>query len=257
MNKKFPVLFVGHGSPMNAITKNEFAQQWKVYAERIGKPKGIIAISAHWYTQGFNINDQPKPKTIYDMYGFPQALYEITYEASSSSTVAQQLVQKSNHLLQINNSFGYDHGLWSVLIHMYPQPDFPVIPISVSRSHSLEEHFALGKLLAELRAENYLLFASGNVVHNLRRADFNKADGFADAKIFDDYIYDSIVNRDFSKVINFKNAPPSSYALAFETLEHYLPLVVALGATEEEDQVEVFNRRVINGALSMTSYYFH
>jgi len=252
---KMPALFVGHGSPMNAIEDNSFTRCWVKLAEEIPRPKAILAISAHWNGEGIRVNDEPFPKTIYDMYGFPEELYKINYNCPGSPELARSIKERLSKDVIIDNSWGLDHGSWVVLKHMYPKCDIPVVQLSLDLSKDALTHFTLGKQLKALRDEGILILGSGNVVHNLSKVNFSMKGGYPWAADFDKYIKDNIVNKNYDKVINYKGAGDSA-KLAFRTMEHFYPLLYILGATEEEDKVQVYNDTCNLGSLSMTSYLF-
>ncbi|MCE5342033.1 MAG: 4,5-DOPA dioxygenase extradiol [Eubacteriales bacterium] len=250
-----PVLFIGHGSPMNAIENNPFSAKWEQIAEHLPKPKAILAVSAHWFTPGTRVNDSPAPQMIYDMYGFPAELYRVAYPAPGAPETARLTRELIGGAARIDNSWGLDHGTWSVLRHVYPKADIPVFQLSVNRDATPAEHFALGSRLRALREQGVLIFASGNVVHNLAKVRWDMDGGFSWAEEFDRYIKQNIVNRDFDKVVRYKQAGESA-SMAFYTLDHFAPLLYALGATDEKDAVTVFSDVCVLGSLSMTSYLF-
>ncbi len=252
---KMPVLFVGHGSPMNAIENNEYTKEWEALGEKLPRPEAILSVSAHWFTKGTRVSDEEQPETIYDMYGFPQPLYEIVYAAKGSPEFAHKAKELIGSSVSIDNSWGLDHGTWSVLHRMYPKADIPVFQLSVDRDASPQQHFDMGSRLKSLRSEGVLIFGSGNIVHNLSRLDWNSERGYDWAEEFDGYIKRNIVDKDFVGVINYENAGKPA-ALAFNTLDHYAPLLYVLGASEQVDEVSVFNDSCVMGAISMTSYLF-
>lgn len=250
---KMPIVFIGHGSPMNAIEDNEFTNKWVEIFRSISKPKGILAISAHWYTRGTRITTVKEPKMIYDMSGFPKELYEINYDTVTD----EKLIEKVKTLFGADNiiednTWGYDHGIWSILHRVYPEHDIPLVVVSVDAYKSSEEHYKLGKKLSELREEGYLILGSGNIVHNLGLVDFYKENGYDWAVEFDNEIKKSIISRNYERVINFKNIKNNE--LAFKTPEHFTPILYVLGASNEKDEITVFNDKCIIGSLSMTSY---
>lgn len=254
--ERMPALFVGHGSPMNAIEDNQFTQNWERIALEIPKPKAILAISAHWYTDGTRITDSIAPKTVYDMYGFPEELYKIIYNAKGAPELAHETINLISRDVKIDNSFGYDHGVWSVLHKMYPDSDIPVFQLSVDGNADAESHFKLGQEISSLRDKGVLIFASGNVVHNLSRINWEMENGGYDwAMEFDNYIKDKINRREYEDVIDYKSAGRSS-KLAFTTPDHYYPLLYILGASNEEDTLSIYNDSCTMGSLSMTSYLF-
>lgn len=253
--KNMPVLFVGHGSPMNAIEDNKFTLKWEALAEKLPKPKAILSISAHWYTKGSKIMDEEFPKTIYDMYGFPDELYKIVYAAKGSLVLAHKTAKMLTCPVEIDNTWGYDHGTWSVLHRIYPNADIPLIQLSVDRNASMQEHYEIGKNLNKLREEGVLIFGSGNVTHNLRRVDWHNKGGYDWAEDFDKYIIENIKNKNYDNVINYKKAGKSA-EFAVPISDHYAPLLYVLGALEGGENLTVFNDECILGSLSMTSFLF-
>lgn len=251
---RMPVLFIGHGSPMNAIEDNEYSKTWKTIAERIAKPKAIVSISAHWFVKGSKIINEEYPKTIYDMYGFPKELYEIVYDSPGSPEIAnisKGLISKET---EYDNSWGIDHGTWSVLVHMYPDRDIPVFQISIDAYASPEEHYRIGKELSALREMGILIFASGNIVHNLRLVDWHLGSkGYDWAYKFDDFIHENIINKNHKNILEYKKLGDVA-VLAVPTTDHFYPLLYALGASGENDKVSVFNKSCELGSLTMTSY---
>lgn len=256
MMNEMPVLFVGHGSPMNAIEGNRFSDYWKLLGEEIPRPKVILSVSAHWYTSGLRVTDAPSPKMVYDMYGFPEELYQIVYNAPGSPDFAHLTEKLIGGDIKIDNSWGLDHGSWSVLCHMYPKADIPVFQLSVDRLAPAAECYEIGKRLRSLREQGVLIFGSGNVVHNLYRTDWSmEKAGYPWAHEFDDYIKESILDHKPERVINYSGAGASS-ALAFSTMDHFAPLLYVLGASNQGDRIRVFNNSCVLGSLSMTGYLF-
>lgn len=251
---KMPVIFVGHGSPMNAIEDNDYSRTWKTIATKIPKPKVIISISAHWFTKGTKIMNEEEPKTIYDMYGFPKELYEIVYNPPGCPTVAKKCKEMISKDTEYDNSWGVDHGTWSVLVHMYPERDIPVFQISVDAYAPPEAHYKIGKELRALREEGALIFGTGNIVHNLRLVDWHMGTkGFDWAYEFDDYIYENIIRKNHADILKYKEKCVAAKE-AVPTPDHFYPLLYVLGAVEEEDKVSVFNKSCELGSLTMTSY---
>lgn len=251
--KRMPVLFIGHGSPMNAIEENQFTAQWEALGKSLPRPQAILSVSAHWFTPGSRMMDSPAPKTIYDMYGFPDELYEIVYGAPGSPHFAKQAKKLIGRTVETDNTWGFDHGTWSVLHRMYPKADIPVFQLSVDRDASFEEHFQTGRDLRALREQGVLIFGSGNIVHNLARIQWNMEGGYPWAEDFDNYIKQNILNGNHRDVIRFEKAGVSA-SLAFTIPDHFAPLLYVLGASDEEDSVSVLNESCILGSLSMTSY---
>ena len=252
---RMPALFVGHGTPMNAIEDNAFTKRWVEISENIPRPEAILAISAHWYTEGTRITDEAQPKMVYDMYGFPEELYEVKYNAKGSPELAHSIKGLIKGNVDIDNSWGYDHGTWSVLHKMYPKADIPVVQLSIDRNASAETHFQIGQEINSLRDKGVLIFGSGNVVHNLSKINWEMQGGYSWAVDFDNYIKDKITKRQYKDVINYKTAGESSKS-AFYTPEHFYPLLYVLGASREEDRVSVFNDSCTMGSMSMTCYLF-
>lgn len=325
--KPMPVLFIGHGSPMNAITKGTFSQNLNALGERItqeyGKPKALLVISAHWITHEFALRAQDGAiPMIYDMYGFPRELYEVRYEARGARELAMDIKRRLGAKAHIDDSWGLDHGAWSVLLHLYPKAEIPIVMASAPVGQSMDEVYAIGRALAFLRAQGVCIVASGNVVHNLR--DFSDApreyalrfDAFIkEAILWDSKRLDSGGSRGylevesgeslradsggvdfekldsssldssdlqgtgdvqgFSNVEDPKDLPSGMQAIlqspkmddfkrAVPTLEHFYPLILALGAwhgsgnpTSHTKQAEVFNDEITLGSVSMTSYFLH
>lgn len=250
-----PALFVGHGSPMNAIEKNTFSNAWIVLGNELPKPKAIVSVSAHWFTRGTKISDSPAPKMVYDMYGFPDELYRVVYPAPGAPSLAQQVVDLLDERAAVDNTWGLDHGSWSVLRRLYPNADIPVLPLSVNALASPEEHYAIGASLRALRDEGILIFGSGNVVHNLGRIDWKEQGGFDWAYSFDGLIKQAVLSRNNEDAIRYTAAGDSA-RLSVPTMDHFAPLLYVLGASHSTDQIRVFNEACVLGSLSMTSYLF-
>jgi 4,5-DOPA dioxygenase extradiol len=251
---KMPVVFVGHGSPMNAIEDNNYTRGWRKMAERIPKPKVILSVSAHWYTNGTRIMNEENPRTVYDMYGFPKELYEITYNTPGSPEIAKMAKTLISKETKYDNSWGIDHGTWSVLVHMYPDRDIPVFQISIDAYAPPVVHYKIGKELNALREQGVLLFGTGNIVHNLRLVDWHQENkGFDWAYEFDEYIYKSIMNGNNENVLNYNDLGKIA-KLAVPTPDHFYPLLYILGATEKGDTVSVYNKSCELVSLTMTSY---
>ncbi len=249
-----PALFVGHGSPMNALGENKASKEWSAMGSRLGKPQVIIAISAHWATRGTFVRTAADNKQIYDMYGFPQALYELKYTPPGHPEYANRIIELLSPEVQEDNAWGIDHGLWSVLCHMYPEADVPVVIVSIDVTTDPIEIFNIGQKLAPLRHEGAMILASGNIVHNLRMVSWDSSGGFPWADAFDLEIRDAIANAQFDQAIRFNKLP--YYNKAIPTLEHYYPLLIALGAAQNDDNIEVWNEYRELGSMSMTSYLF-
>ncbi len=255
MADKMPALFVGHGSPMNAIEENAYTRTWERIAGDFPKPKAILAVSAHWYTHGSRIMDESQPQMVYDMYGFPHELYQVRYNAPGAPVLSRKTRDLISRDVAVDNSWGFDHGAWSVLCKMYPQADIPLYQLSVDAYAPPEEHFRMGQEIGILRNEGVLILGSGNIVHNLLRLDWNREEGFDWADEFDLYVKNSILSRQFQNVAEYKAAGNSARA-AVPTPDHFYPLLYVLGAARPDDKVYVFNESRIMGSVSMTGYLF-
>lgn len=250
-----PVIFVGHGSPMNAIEENEFTEGWREIAANIPKPKAILCISAHWETEGTKVSILENPKTIHDFYGFPKELFAVEYKAKGSPEFACQTLDLLGDMATSDNYWGIDHGAWSVLRVMYPEAEIPVYQLSINQHAIPEELFDLGKRIAPLREKGVLIMGSGNIVHNLRIADFSIEGGFDWAETFDDCIAQKIITRDFESILNY-DCLGDMARLAVPTTEHFNPLLCILGAVKDADKVEIYNKACVAGSISMTTYVF-
>ncbi|WP_099205247.1 4,5-DOPA dioxygenase extradiol [Scatolibacter rhodanostii] len=255
MSKQMPALFIGHGSPMNAIEDNEYSNIWSEISKQIAKPEAILSVSAHWFTRGSKITDSPKPNVVYDMYGFPDALYNVIYQPDGAPNLAHEAISLIGSKVDVDNSWGIDHGTWSVLCRMYPEADVPVFQLSVDANASAETHFRIGQEIASLRNKGVMIFGSGNVVHNLSRVSWDMDGGYPWATEFDNYIKEKILSGEYDDVINYDRAGPSR-KLAFHTPDHFNPLLYVLGASNKNDKLTVFNDSCTLGSLSMTSYLF-
>ncbi|HSY62343.1 MAG TPA: 4,5-DOPA dioxygenase extradiol [Cytophaga sp.] len=246
-----PVLFVGHGSPMNAIEQNKFNEVWKELAKKLPAPKAIMVVSAHWETVGTKVTAMAKPATIHDFGGFPRALHEAEYPAPGSPEMAKatkELLTKWE--VHEDHEWGLDHGTWSVLMPMYPEANIPVYQMSLDVRKKPEEQYALAQDLYELRKRGVLIIGSGNIVHNLRMIQWNDtAYDWADA--FNTSVKKIITSgADYSKLIDYRNLENSKYAIP--TPEHYLPLLYTLGLKKSNDTISFFNDVTTNGSIAMT-----
>jgi len=245
---EMPVLFIGHGSPMNAIEKNEFSSGWKEIAQAIPKPSSILCISAHWMAEGTAATAMQAPKTIHDFYGFPPELYEQRYPAPGSPSLAKKLQSTiKTSKVSLDREWGLDHGTWSVLLQMYPRADIPAVQLSLNAYLSPEKHYEMGKELAPLREQGVLIIGSGNIVHNLMLMNPAGAP-FKWAEEFDKFAKNALEARDHSALINYDSEP--SARLAVPTNEHYLPLLYAAGAAGKE-KPRFFNEKLFYASLSM------
>ena len=254
---KMPVLFLGHGSPMNAIEENEFVASFRKLGQELPKPNAILCISAHWETKGTFVTAMQHPQTIHDFGGFPKALFEVQYPAPGSPELAletQKLVTQTE--IGLDEKWGLDHGAWSVIKHLYPKADIPVIQMSIDYSKPAQYHYDLAKEIQQLRYKGVLIVGSGNMVHNLRRIAWNKMNagsyGFDWAIEANEKMKDFILNDNHKDLINF-NKQGSAFDLSIPTPEHYLPLIYTLALKNKNDDVSIFNDQYVGGSLSMTS----
>ncbi|EMY62923.1 4,5-DOPA-extradiol-dioxygenase [Leptospira terpstrae] len=251
-----PSFFLGHGSPMNAIEENEFVDGIRDLTKQIPKPQAILCISAHWVTDGTFVTAMEKPPTIHDFGGFPKALFDVQYPAPGSPELAklvQSVVKTQN--VKLDYEWGLDHGAWSVIKHIYPQADVPIVQLSMDYKSSPEQHFQLAKELAPLRNKGILIIASGNIVHNLRMVAWdrlNEVYGFDWALDVNQKVKDWISKEDYQSLIQIRNHG-KEFEWAIPTAEHYLPLLYTLGTKLNSDTVSFFNDKPVAGALTMTS----
>lgn len=255
---KMPVLFLGHGSPMNAIADNQFTQGFQQIAKKIPTPTAILCISAHWETNGSYLTAMERPRTIHDFYGFPQALFDVSYPASGSPLLAksaQLMLEQGGLPSHLDDSeWGLDHGTWSVLVHLFPKADVPVVQLSLDRNKGPAEHYQLATLLKELRQRGVLIVGSGNIVHNLRmirRAD-NENYGFDWALAANEKVSQLILERNHQPLIDYEKLG-SEMQLSVPTPEHYLPLLYSLALQDNNDDIFIFNSQPVLGSLTMTS----
>jgi len=249
---KMPVLFVGHGNPMNAIERNEFYRSWQELGRRLPKPAAVLCISAHWETRGVYVTATAKPETIHDFYGFPKALFDVQYPAPGDPGLAHRVAQLIPAPgAKLDPGRGLDHGAWSVLIAMYPAADIPIVQLSLDTSQPGSFHYALARGLAPLRDEGVLVMASGNIVHNLRLFSFHDQKPAPWAAACDATLRERILARDHASLMDYDSLGPDS-RLAVPTPEHYFPLLYALALQEASEQASFFNERVTS-AISMTS----
>jgi len=253
--EKLPILFIGHGSPMNAIEDNEYSKKWKEIVLLLPKPEVILCISAHWVTRGCFVTAMQYPRTIYDFYGFPPELYKVAYSAPGSPKLAETIINsvKSIKILP-DTSWGLDHGTWSVLCRMYPNADVPVVQLSLNAEMTPTEHYALGKDLSFLRNNRVLIIGSGNIVHNLSEINWGGT-SFGWAGEFDALVKQKIETRDFTDLINYQELGTSALR-SIPTNEHYLPLLYILAVAEQDDRVNFFTESVTMGSISMRSMTF-
>ncbi len=255
--EKMPVLFIGHGSPMNAIEDNEFSQRWHQMGKEIPTPKAVVVVSAHWLTKGTLVTAMSNPKTIHDFGGFPQALFEVQYPAPGSPELASE-IQKliTNPAVELDHDWGLDHGTWSVVKHMYPDADIPVLQLSIDYYKPAAYHYELAKQLLSLRKKGVLIIGSGNMVHNLRMVAWDKLNepeyGFDWALEMNEIFKNKISNGFHKELIQYEKLNKSA-TLAIPSTDHYYPLLYILALQTDNDKVEFFNDKAVGGSLTMTS----
>jgi 4,5-DOPA dioxygenase extradiol len=252
-----PVLFVGHGSPMNGIEDNEFSERWIRMAKEIPTPAAVLVISAHWFTNGTRVTAMDFPETIHDFGGFPQALFDVQYPAPGNPALAQETASllHSAHV-ELNHDWGLDHGAWSVVRRMYPEAKIPVLQLSIDYTKPPQYHYDLAKELYSLRKKGVLIMGSGNMVHNLRMISWqnmnNAGFGYDWALTMNDRFKQIISSGDYHPLINYETLGTEA-RLAIPTPEHYLPLLYSLGLKNNKDEISFFNDKAVAGSLTMTS----
>lgn len=252
-----PVLFIGHGSPMNGIQDNEFSSRWRKIASEIPTPAAVLVVSAHWLTRGTRITAMDFPETIHDFGGFPKELSEVQYPAPGSPKIAKETIELVKlSTLEEDHDWGLDHGTWTVVRHMYPAANIPVLQVSIDQSKSAKYHFELARELAGLRKKGVLIIGSGNMVHNLRMLAWDKMDepgyGYDWALEMNERFKKYISEGDFDPLINFEKLGKAA-TLAIPTPEHYIPLLYSLGLKKDSEPVSFFNDTAVAGSLTMTS----
>ncbi|WP_078227701.1 4,5-DOPA dioxygenase extradiol [Flavobacterium sp. LM4] len=255
--ERMPVLFLGHGTPMNAIADNIFTRGFQSIAKTLPKPNAILCISAHWETKGTYVTAMEKPKTIHDFGGFPQALFDVQYPAPGSSIIANEIKSTIKSIdVGLDTDWGLDHGTWSVVKFLYPNADVPVIQMSIDYTQPASYHYALAKQLASLRRKGVLIIGSGNSVHNLGTAAWDKMStpGYAYewATIANEKIKDFILKGDHNSLINF-DKQGKEMLLGIPSPEHYLPMIYALALQEKDEQPVFYNDSIVAGSLNMLS----
>lgn len=255
--EKMPVLFLGHGSPMNAIEENEFVTGFRNIGKDIPKPTAILVISAHWETKGTFVTAMERPRTIHDFGGFPQALFNVQYLAPGSPNLAKE-TKRIIHKTQVglDEKWGLDHGTWSVVKHLYPKADVPVIQMSIDYTQGGQYHYDLAKELVTLRKKGVLIIGSGNMVHNLGMVAWDKLNadsyGYDWAIEANDTMKKYILSDNHQPLINFKSQG-KAFDLAIPSPEHYLPLIYTLALKENKEKITIFNDKAVAGSLTMTS----
>ncbi len=257
---RMPVLFIGHGSPMNGIQHNAFSAYWQQLGKELPVPKAVLVISAHWLTRGTHVTAMSAPRTIHDFGGFPDALYQVQYPAPGHPGLAketQELVKSTD--IGLDHDWGLDHGAWTVVKWMYPQANIPVLQLSIDYAKPAEYHYNLSRELTALRKKGVLIIGSGNMVHNLRMIAWDKFDvpnyGYDWAIEMHELLKSKILDRDDKALIRYETLSPSA-KLAIPTPDHYYPLMYTLGLRDQKDEISFFNDQLVAGSLNMTSVKF-
>lgn len=255
--EKMPVLFLGHGSPMNAIEENQFVTGFRNVAKTLPKPNAILCVSAHWFTKGTKVTAMEMPQTIHDFGGFPQELFNVQYPAKGSP----ELAQITHELLlptpvELDHEWGLDHGAWTVIKHLYPNADIPVIQLSIDYTKSAQYHFELAQKLQALRNKGILIIGSGNIVHNLRLVDFANFDrdnyGYDWAIEARETVNNYLIDGNYKPLIEY-DKQSKALQMAIPSPDHYLPLIYTLGLQQKGESISLFNDKLVAGSLSMTS----
>lgn len=250
-----PVLFLGHGSPMNAIEDNTFSRSWQALGRDLPRPNAILCISAHWETRGGTlVTAMDRPRTIHDFGGFPQALFDVQYPAPGSPELARHTQQAvtSRHIAE-DHRWGLDHGAWSVIMHLFPKADVPVVQLSLDRDLSPKQHYALARELATLRKRGILIVGSGNMVHNLGVIDWKNANGGYDWAVEAHERMKQFIAGDRHDLLTDYTAQGRAFQLSIPTPEHYLPLLYTLALKNGDERVSLFNEDLVMGSIAMTS----
>jgi 4,5-DOPA dioxygenase extradiol len=256
-DKLMPVLFVGHGTPMNGIEDNIFSRGWTKVAQTLPRPQSIVCVSAHWETAGTLVTAMEQPRTIHDFGGFPRQLYQVKYPATGSPELAQRVAGLVTGA-ELDESWGLDHGCWVVLSRMFPDADIPVVQLSLDYQSEPRRHFEIGAQLAALRSEGVLVLASGNIVHNLgmvevRGDDFSEPFGF-DWTVEADRKFRALAEkRQYDELFDYRSLGRPAQ-LAVPTPEHFLPMLYALALRGEDEPLSWFNDQPVAGSLTMTSF---
>ena len=255
--ERMPVLFLGHGSPMNAIEENQFVRGFREISKKIPTPNAILCISAHWFTKGTFVTSGEIQKTIHDFYGFPPELFAVQYPAKGNPELAKETVEllSPNPVIE-TDSWGLDHGAWSVIRHLYPEANIPVIQMSIDYTKSAQYHFELAEKLSKLRDKGILIIGSGNIIHNLRLIDWRNINTVGAGW---DWALEAraktnawILDGNYQNLINFEKQG-NALQNAVPTPDHYLPLIYTLGLKKKTEEISLFNDELIGGSLSMTS----
>ena len=255
MAQTMPAIFFGHGNPMNALLRNEWTEGWAAIGKSLVRPRGVLCISAHWYLPGTLVTAMTAPRTIHDFGGFPRELYQVRYPAPGDPELARRVQEILAPLpVELDNSWGLDHGTWSVLMHVFPEADIPIVQLSIDETQPAAFHFELGKRLAPLRDEGVLIAGSGNLVHNLHTYAWGRhvPEPYDWAVRFETAARDMMTKGEFDPLVNYETLGRDAL-LAIPTPDHYLPLLYVIGAKRKEDEVTFPVEGVDGGSISMLS----
>ena len=253
MGQPMPAIFFGHGNPMNALLRNEWTEGWAAIGKDIDRPRAVLCVSAHWYLPATLVSAMPAPRTIHDFGGFPRELYQVQYPAPGDPELARRVKEMLAPLpVELDNSWGLDHGTWSVLMHAFPEADVPIVQLSIDETQPAAFHFELGKRLAPLRDEGILIAGSGNLVHNLHTYAWGKhtPEPYDWAVRFETTAKELMVKGDFDPLVNYDSLGRDAL-LAIPTPDHYLPLLYVLGARNTDDEITFPVQGVDGGSISM------
>ena len=248
---RLPVIFIGHGSPMNALEQNRFTDSWRELGAATPAPRAVLAISAHWLTEGTAVTAMAAPRTIHDFGGFTQALFDVRYPAPGDPALAAHIQSVlAPWPVTLDQRWGLDHGVWSVLKHVYPDAGIPVLQLSIDADQPPAHHYALGERLAILREQGVLIVGTGNVVHNLRTMRFDGSGAQPWAQRFNDQVRHAIERRDFAAVVDYRQWGADA-DLSVPSDEHFLPLLYVLGATRSDDALTLHSDEIVGSSISM------
>lgn len=253
-----PVFFIGHGSPMNGIQENEFSNNWKKIGQTIDLPSAVLVVSAHWLTRGTHVTAMQEPQTIHDFGGFPQELFAVQYPAPGSPFLAEETSKLiTSTTVELDHEWGLDHGTWTVVRHMFPEANIPVLQLSIDYYKPLQYHYDLAKQLFELRKRGVLIIGSGNMIHNLRMVDWKNIDtpgfGYDWAIELNEVLKKHIVQQNHKTLIDYESMGKAAL-LAIPTPDHYIPMIYNLALQSDKDEISFFNDRLVAGSLNMTSF---
>src|SRR5271157_3081488 len=255
MAKRMPVIFLGHGNPMNALQINDFTKAWAYIGTKIPWPKAVLSISAHWYIPQIAVTTMTAPRIIHDFDGFPQNLYQVTYPAPGDPVLANRIRDLlSPHSIDLDDQWGLDHGTWSVLCHIYPKANIPVVQLSIDRTKSAAFHYEIGKKLVTLRKEGVLVIGSGNLMHNLSAYDWSRhrSEPFDWAVRFEEQLRQLLLAEDDDSLINYKTLGNDAM-LSIPTPDHYLPLLYVIACRKEGEKLSFPVEGIDGGSISMLS----